>query len=104
MKTKTLLLAALVGAAAVSAEARVSFSFSCGLPWPVVCARPVVVAAPAVPAPCVEVVPACPGVDYVWAPGYWSYRAAHYVWVPGGWNYRPSHVAYGHYYYGGRRW
>jgi len=103
MKTKTLILAALVGAAAVSADAGVSFGFSFGLPLSVVYARPVAVAAPVVPAPCVEVVPACPGVDYVWAPGYWSYRAAHYVWMPGCWNHRPSHVGYGHY-YGGRRW
>ena len=36
--------------------------------------RPAVVAA----------VPSCPGVGYIWAPGY--YAGA--VWVPGRWNYR----------------
>jgi hypothetical protein len=96
MKTKTLLLAALVGAAAVSANAGVNFGFFIGLPRPVVVATPVVVAAPAPPAPCVEVVPTCPGVDYVWAPGFWSYRATHYVWVPGFWNFHGGHAFRGH--------
>jgi hypothetical protein len=96
MKTKTLLLAALVGAAAVSANAGVSFGLSVNLPLPVVYASPVVVATPTVPAPCVETVSACPDVDYVWAPGYWVYRNMHYVWVHGGWNYRPAHTFHGH--------
>ena len=98
MKTKTLLLAALVGAAAVSANAGVSWHISIGLPLPfVVVAPPVVVAAPCPPpAPpvMVETVPACPGPDYVWLGGYWNYRPTGYVWVHGGWGYRP--VSYGH--------
>ena len=96
MKTRTLLLAALVGAAAASANAGVSFGFSVGLPLPVVYARPVVVASPVAPAPCVETVPACHGVDYVWVPGCWSNRATHYVWVSGRWNYRAFHAEHGH--------
>ncbi len=98
-----LLLAALVGAASMSAQAGVHFGFSFGIPVPVIVSRPVVVAAPVAPcpAPVVQVVPACPGADYVWAPGYWSYRATGYAWVPGAWNYRPVHAVYAHNYYGG---
>lgn len=102
-----ILMAALVGAAAISANAGVRIGFSVGLPVPVVVAPPVVVTAPVVvvPAPIVATVPPCPGVDYVWAPGY--YTPAH-VWVGGGWSYRPGHF-YGHGYSyghrdGGRRW
>lgn len=38
------------------------------------------------PAPQVEVVPA-PRAGYVWAPGYWDWRAPehHHVWVGGRW-------------------
>ncbi len=68
MKTKSLVLAALIGAAAVSANAGVSFGLSIGVPLPVVVTTLVAL---------VETVPACPGVDYVWAPGYWSYRTGH---------------------------
>lgn len=95
MKTKSILLAALVGAAAtaaMSANAGVRFGFAFGLPVPVVTA-PVVVTAPA---PIVETAPPCPGVDYVWAPGYWSYTSTGYAWVRGGWNYHPR-ADYGRY-------
>ena len=83
MKTKMILLAALIGAASMSAQAGVRFGFSFGLPLPVFC-PPVVVAAPCAPAPVavVQAIPACPDVNYVWAPGYWSYRTTGYVWVP----------------------
>jgi hypothetical protein len=105
MKTKMLLLAALVGTAALSANAGVRFGFSVGLPLPVVVATPVVVAAPVAcaPATVVQTVPVCPGAGYVWAPGYWSYRTRGYAWVPGAWSYHPVHAGYGHY-YAGRRW
>jgi hypothetical protein len=98
--TKVILMAALVGAAAMSAHAGVRFGFSVGLPLPVV-----VVSAPvvAVPAPVVETVPVCPSPDYVWAPGHWSHGTTGYVWVHGGWNHRPVFVAYRHGYYG-HRW
>ncbi len=101
MKTKTLFLATLVSAAAVSANAGISFGISFGPP--VVYQKPIVVVTPAPPAPIVEVAPACPGVEYVWAPGYWLYQSDHYVWIPGGWNYHHSHVRYGHYHGGYRR-
>ena len=96
MKTKTILLAALVGAATVSANAGVNFGISIGLPLPVVYTQPAMVVVPATPAPCVETIPACPGVNYVWAPGYWSYRGNRYAWVHGGWNIRPVHVYHAH--------
>ena len=108
MKTKLLLLAALVGAASMSAQAGVRLGIS--LPLPLVVTTPVVVAAPVAPAPAVivETVPACPGVNYVWTAGYWSGRPDGYTWVRGCWNYRPAHVVYGHYYadrfHGGHRW
>lgn len=83
--TKMMLLAALVGAATVSANAGVRFNVDLVVPTPVVVA-PVL---PPAPAPMVEVVPVCPGVGYVWAPGYWAFRDHAYVWVRGAWNYRP---------------
>ena len=105
MKTKMLLLAALVGAAAMSANAGVRFGFSIGLPLPVVVSTPVVCATPVAPVPVtvVQTVPPCPSVDYVWVPGYWSYCTTGRVWMPGAWCYRPAHVVYGHY-YASRRW
>jgi hypothetical protein len=105
MKTKIILMAALVGAAAMSANAGVRFGVSIGLPVPVVVSTPFVYETPVTPTPVtvVETVPPCPGVDYVWAPGYWSYRTSGHVWVPGAWRYRPAHVVYGHF-YAGPRW
>ena len=114
MKTTSLLLAALVSASALSvlsANAGVRFSFGLGFPGPVVVApAPVVVAPPAVVAappvvvaPTVVAVPPCPGVDYVWTPGYWTYGPAGRVWIGGFWGHRPGYVARGHF-YGARRW
>jgi hypothetical protein len=103
MKTKIIVLAALIGVAAMSANAGIRVGFSIGLPLPVVVTTPAVVAVPIAPAP-VAVVPAglaCPGVGYVWAPGCWSYHAGGYAWVPGGWRYGGGR---GGYYYHGRRW
>jgi hypothetical protein len=49
------------------------------------------------PAPQVEVVPAA-RAGFVWAPGYWDYRAGAHVWVGGrwiperrGWHWVPDH-------------
>jgi hypothetical protein len=105
MKTKMLLLAALIGAAALSANAGVRFGFSIGLPLPVVVTVPVVVATPVAPAPVTVVasVPTCPGADYAWIPGGWSYRTTGYAWVPGAWCDRPVHVVRGRF-YAGHRW
>ena len=105
MKTKMLLLAVLIGAAAMSANAGVRFGFSVGVPLPVVVTAPVVVATPVAPAPVTVVgtVPVCPGVGYVWAPGYWSYRPTGYGWVSGNWCRRPVRVGYGRF-YAGHRW
>ncbi len=91
MKTKMLLLAALVGAAAMSANAGVRFGFSIGLPLPVIVSTPVVCATPVTPVPVIviQTISPCLSVDY--------------VWVPGAWHHRPAHVMYGHY-YAGRCW
>ncbi|MGA9779266.1 MAG: hypothetical protein ACLPRE_12285 [Limisphaerales bacterium] len=98
MKTKILLLVALIGAAAMSANAGVRFGVSIGFPLPVVVSPPVVYATPVAPAPVtvVQTTPPGPGVDYVWAAGYWSYLPTGRVWVPGVWHYRPAHVVYGY--------
>ncbi|MDR3460408.1 MAG: hypothetical protein P4N60_23510 [Verrucomicrobiae bacterium] len=101
MKTKLLLTAALVGAASLSAQAGVHFGFSFGLPLPplpvvyVAPAAPVYVAPPACPA-VVVATPACPGPDYAWVPGYWSFNGYNRVWVGGCWQHRPAYVVYGH--------
>jgi hypothetical protein len=105
MKTKIFLVAALVGAAAMSANAGVRFGFAIGLPLPAVVSTPVVCATPVTPAPVtvVQTVPPCPVVDYVWVPGYWSYCTTGRVWVSGAWCYRPAHVVRGRYLAGYRR-
>ncbi|MFZ3212763.1 MAG: hypothetical protein WA188_14755, partial [Terriglobales bacterium] len=33
---------------------------------------------------------ACPGEDYIWAPGYWAWSPAGYYWVPGTWVLAPD--------------
>ncbi|MDP9169142.1 MAG: hypothetical protein M3N54_00880, partial [Acidobacteriota bacterium] len=33
--------------------------------------------------------PECPGDNYIWTPGYWSYAPAGYYWVPGAWVVAP---------------
>ncbi|HEY3763100.1 MAG TPA: hypothetical protein VGN23_15245 [Verrucomicrobiae bacterium] len=115
MKTKLLVVATLLGTAVMSANAGVYFGINIGLPRTVVIASPApvyatpvvvvqpapVYAAPVVvataPAAVVETVPACPGVGYVWTPGY--YTTAH-AWVGGSWDYRPAHFDHGRGYFG----
>ena len=94
MKTKMLLLAALAGAAAMSANAGVSFNVTLGQQLPVLAPAPAVCAVPVAPVPvaAVQTVPACPGVNYVWVPGCWSFQATGHVWLPGAWQYRPMHA------------
>ncbi len=103
MKIKVLLVAALLGAASLSARAGVHFGFSIVLPAPVVTVAapapaPVVVAAPV--APVVAIIPVCPAPGYVWVPGYWSGYGAARVWVAGCWRPGPHAVVFGHRYYG----
>jgi len=88
MKTKIFILAALLSVAAMSANAGVRFGISIGLPLPVVVSRPVVYAS--APVTVVQSVAPYPGVDYIWAPGYWSYRPDGRVWVSGAWHYRAA--------------
>jgi hypothetical protein len=33
--------------------------------------------------------PPCPGDNYLWTPGYWSYASQGYYWVPGAWVVAP---------------
>lgn len=37
--------------------------------------------------------PACPGDNYIWTPGYWSYTTNGYFWVPGAWVLAPFYGA-----------
>ena len=39
----------------------------------------------AMPAPLVEAMPAAPGPDYEWIPGYWSWGDGSWIWVYGNW-------------------
>jgi len=105
MKTKMLVLAALLGVAAMSANAGVRFGVTVAVPQPVVVSTPVVCAAYVTPTPTavVETIPPCPGVDYVWAPGYWTYHTNARVWVSGAWHYRPAHAVFGYRHGGYRR-
>jgi hypothetical protein len=96
MKTKMLLLAALVSAAAMSANAGVRFGFSIGLPLPVLVTTPVV----SEPATVLGAIPGCPGADYVWVPGYWSYRPTGCFWIPGAWNHRPVRMDHDEFHHG----
>jgi hypothetical protein len=102
MKTKVLLLATLIGAATLSANAGIRFSFFFGLPCPpvpVVTVSAPVYVAPAAPvvapvvytAPVVAAAPLCPAPGYVWVPGYWSGQ----LWVAGCWRPGPAHYAWG---------
>jgi hypothetical protein len=75
-------VAALLGAAAQFADARVNVDLTVGIPPP-----PVVVEPLPPPMP-----------HYVWVPGYWGWDGHGYVWVPGywiperpGWRYVPPH-------------
>jgi hypothetical protein len=118
MKTKLMIVAALMGAAAMSAHAGFSFNLSLGLPVIVSAPPPVVYAAPAAPPPAVCATPVVaapepvavvqtvlvsPAPGYVWVPGYWAGYPASRVWVRGSWCYRSTYVAYGRYHGGWRR-
>ena len=96
MKAKIILMAALLGVAAMSANAGVSFGISIGLPLPVVVSSPMVCAPAPAPVTVVQAVPACPDVNYVWVPGCWSYRPTGWVWMSGDWHPRPVYFGRGY--------
>src|SRR5258708_26062136 len=66
-----LLLAAIAGASASSAQVLVSITL----------------APPLLP---VYVQPAIPAPGYIWTPGYWAYGPDGYYWVPGTWVLPPA--------------
>ena len=45
------------------------------------------IAPPALP---VYVQPPCPGIGYIWTPGYWAWGTDDYYWVPGTWVLAPA--------------
>lgn len=51
-------------------------------------AGPVVVDGP--PPPQYEVVPAAPGLGYVWIGGYWTWQLGRHAWVGGRWAVPPA--------------
>jgi WXXGXW repeat (2 copies) len=48
----------------------------------------------------VEVIPASPGAEFVWTPGYWSWGGSEHVWVSGRWVVPPA----GHRVWVAHRW
>ncbi|HEX4006947.1 MAG TPA: hypothetical protein VHX60_12300 [Acidobacteriaceae bacterium] len=74
---RTLLCTAILGTVAAAAQAQARVYAGVRAPF-----RPAMVAA----------MPACPGVGYVWTPGY--YAGA--LWYPGRWIYRGGYVGGGY--------
>jgi hypothetical protein len=64
----------------------------------------IVVTPPPAPAPQVEVIPASPGPDYIWTPGWWSWNGGAWIWFGGYWGYpvRPGHIWLNGRFYHGR--
>jgi hypothetical protein len=71
---RTLALTGIIAAAGAAAQAQVAFGVRVGPPVPVAVYD--------------NYVPACPGVGFVWTPGYYAGRA----WVPGRWMHRDGYV------------
>jgi hypothetical protein len=55
--------------------------------------QPPTVVEQAPPPPRTEVMPAAPGPQYYWTPGYWAWRHGVWVWVSGSWILPPRHGA-----------
>jgi WXXGXW repeat (2 copies) len=70
---RTLAFTGILGAAAAAAQAQVGIAVRVGPPAPVVYDN---------------YIPACPGVGFIWTPGYYAGRA----WVPGRWMHRDGYV------------
>ncbi|MFT4114939.1 hypothetical protein [Silvibacterium sp.] len=71
---RTLAMTGMIAAGAVAAQAQVGFAVGIG--------------APVAPVAYGNYIPPCPGVDYVWTPGY--YAGA--VWMPGQWVHHDHYV------------
>ncbi len=88
---RAVVLTVMMGAASMAAQAQVRVFFGVGTPAPVV-----------VP----SYIPPSPGVDFIWAPGYYYGQ----VWVPGRWVHREAYYGRGYYgydhahYYAHRDW
>jgi hypothetical protein len=101
---KTIAIMALAVLGITSVHAGVHFGINFGIPVPtaVIAAPAPVVVAPApvcdptpMPAPIVEVAPACPTPGYVWVGGNWGWSDNHWVWSRGHWG-APAHWGYGY--------
>jgi hypothetical protein len=106
---KTIAILTLAALGITAANAGVNLGISLGIPVPapvVVAPAPLVVAPapvvvpPAMPAPVVEVVPACPTPGYIWLGGSWGWFNNHWAWTRGHWG-PPVHWGYA--YHGGYR-
>lgn len=71
---RTLALTGIVAAAGAAAQAQVAVALRVGPPAPVVAYD--------------NYVPACPGVGFIWTPGYYAGRG----WVPGRWMHRDGYA------------
>ena len=71
---RTLALTGIIAAAGAAAQAQVAFAVRVGHPAPVAVYD--------------NYVPACPGVGFVWTPGYYAGRA----WIPGRWMHRDNYI------------
>jgi hypothetical protein len=91
---RTLALTGIVAAAAVAGQAQAQAQAQVGI------------AIGVAPAPVVynAYIPPCPGVDFIWTPGYYTGR----VWVPGRWVHHDrvyvEHRDYHDYHYDHRGW
>src|SRR5215472_14238080 len=115
---KTIAILALAALGITTVNAGVHFGISFGIPAPavVVATPPPVVVAPApvlvapapvvvapapvvvqppMPAPYVEVVPACPTPGFIWVGGSWGWSNNHWVWTRGHWG-APAHWGHGY--------
>src|SRR5262249_50613311 len=97
----TLALAAL-GITAANAGVHVGINFGVPIPapvittpYPVVTVPAPVVAPPPMPAPIVEVAPACPTTGYIWVGGSGGWCDNHWVWTRGHWG-PPAYWGHGY--------
>ncbi len=106
-KIIAILALAALGITTVNAGVHIGISLGIPVPAPMVVAPAPVVVAPApvivpplMPAPMVEVVPACPAPGYIWVGGSWGWCNNHWAWTRGHWG-PPAHWGYayraGHY-------
>jgi hypothetical protein len=104
-KTIAIVTLAALGITTLNAGVHVGINFGIPIPVPVVTTPVPVVVTPApvvvptpMPAPFVEVAPACPTPGFIWVGGSWAWCDNHWLWTRGHWG-PPAHWGYA--YHGG---